>query len=158
MKPPRMYCGAETARPNHHRINFHNSQIRQPATPNRITMNLMKPFSLALCLPVVLSIGTKAFSLEEESFADAPVTISVTCTGDSTIDWSKLSMAELSHAGNVLTSSYNSVHDSMDNDDSQLNDLSFNGAARCRMLEDVGNVEWKKHRMSKGMYNSGITL
>jgi hypothetical protein len=86
----------------------------------------------------------------DETFADAPVTVSVTCVGGSTLDWSKLSLAELTLAGNALTSSYNNIHESMDNDDSKLNTLSFHTVGQRRMLEVGENVEWNR-RLSKGM-------
>jgi hypothetical protein len=117
-------------------------------------MFIMKPFSLAFYAATILTlsfVSTKVHCLEDEgAFADAPVTVSVTCNGGSTIDWSKLSLAEITLAGHALTSSYNKVHETLDNDDSQLYELTFNGIGMRRMLQEGENLEWKNRRPVKG--------
>jgi hypothetical protein len=152
-----MKCCFDSSRANHHIIfsSPHFTKAKRKQTKYRFTMKVMKPFSLASLALAILTLAfvpTKVNSLETDgTFADAPVTVSVVCSGGSTIDWSKLSLAELTLAGNALTSSYNSVHETFDNDDSTLNDLSFHGVGQRRMLEAGENVEWWNRRLAKGM-------
>ena len=107
----------------------------------------MKMFYASLVTTMtLLSFGhASSFVSEEESFADTPVSISVACTGGTKIDWSKLSLAELTLAGHALVESYNTVHASNDNDDSQLFDLTFNGNGSRRLQQVAENLQWKHH-------------
>ena len=111
----------------------------------------MKFTSIAL-ITIFGSIAANAIVQEDGSiFADGPVTVTVTCNGN--IVWSKLSLLELTTAGNVLVESYNAVHELVNDDDSQLRDLVFGGNVKRSMLEggeDNALDSWFKPSVSKG--------
>jgi hypothetical protein len=118
----------------------------------------MKFSSLALIatmIPVGHAIVNSTLQEDVPNFSDSPISVVVVCDGN--IDWSKLSLAELTLAGHALDESYNSIHALKDNDDSQLNDLVFYGSNKRRMLQaeesetdNLGFPFWKRRPM-KGM-------
>jgi hypothetical protein len=118
----------------------------------------MKSTSIAFYASTILTIfigPAKVDGLEEEAtFADSPVTINAACIGDTNIDWSTLSLAELTSAGKALAASYNTIHAATDNDDSQLRDLIFSGDDNRRMLDEDESLSWKRRPVKGKIYFS----
>lgn len=81
-------------------------------------------------VPVFLATAAYAVAafmpdLNNATLAETPVIVKVTCDG---VDFTKLSLIADTLGGNFLEASYNNVHSSADNDDSELNSLTYNGS------------------------------
>ena len=120
----------------------------------------MKFTLIALISIIGSTVANPIIQEDAPIFADGPIAVSVVCTGN--IVWSKLTLLELTTASKVLVESYNAIHALVNNDDSQLRDLTFNGHVKTAMRQEEGEQDteeddndldaWFQPRPAKGVW------